>query len=523
MSFDLCNACRSAVPCRVWVGQNTPRSLWARKLREEHPKGGNACQLQPPLAFTNSSDTRRPSPPSTRRTLLGVRASTVVWDRPFRDIVAAQTLLQGVACWRFGFHFNDPMLVPRNETGCFRWPETLMTLDLGPRFRHDLSGVSLPAGLLELRLGAAFNRCVRGVDWPPRLRKLTFGAGFNKPIVGVVFPASLEQLSFGASFDQPLVQHMATDTCPSCVSWPPRLHTLSFGAGFGHDIGGGNSILPLEATSTAAETKYGCGNRLPASLKRLTLSEGFRQPVDTVRWPPVLEELRLGCVYISDRGGGRLAATCLPRALSRLSLDLNFHQSVGDVMPLLPDSLKDLEFGDVFNQCIAGIKWPSSLKRLAFGSRFNKPIAGALWPASLQHLSFGDCFDQPITGAAFPALLQHLSFGERFNRPISGVKWPVSLQELRMGRCFNQEIAEVVWPSSLRKLSLGKNFRQPIRCLNLPPDLLELELAQGCKQSLHGVRWPTQLRRVTVCRAWGSGAPGGVRLEFPQGCRLRRK
>ncbi|CAM9658336.1 unnamed protein product, partial [Ectocarpus fasciculatus] len=135
VSFDVCNACRGAVPCRVWVGQNTPRSLWARKSREEQRKGGNACQL-PPSVFTSSNDSRRRSPPTTRRTLLGVRASTVVWDRPYRDVVAARTFLQGVVCLRFGFHFNEPLVIPRNTTGCCsHWPETLVTLDLGPRFQ----------------------------------------------------------------------------------------------------------------------------------------------------------------------------------------------------------------------------------------------------------------------------------------------------------------------------------------------------------------------------------------------------
>ncbi|CAM9610890.1 unnamed protein product, partial [Ectocarpus sp. 13 AM-2016] len=133
VSFDMCNACRSAVPCRVWVGQNTPRSLWARKPRAEQPKGRKACQLSSPV-FTTTIDSRRPSPSTTRRTLLGIRASTVVWDRPLRDAVDARTFLQGVACWRFGFYFNEP-LVPTDNTGCFRWPETLMTLDLGPRFQ----------------------------------------------------------------------------------------------------------------------------------------------------------------------------------------------------------------------------------------------------------------------------------------------------------------------------------------------------------------------------------------------------
>lgn len=525
VSFNLCNACRSVLPFRVWISQKTPRSLWASKSQQEKHDGGKEggpCLVGTPISSKSIND--RGSTPR-RRMFSGVRATTIVWDRPAGEISSGQHFLENVAHLKFGFHFNEPLVL--KKTARFRWPGTLVALDLGVKFHQDLSGVSLPSSLLELRFGAVFNRSIQGVAWPSRLVRLTFGASFNKPIIGIRWPTTLKHLEFGVNFDQPLVQDTATTTAAAdSVFWPPLLESLMFGTDFSHTVGGGGSTLPV-AEAEGYSGNCSCGGGLPPSLKRLTLSQGFWQPIDTVAWPQGLEELNLDCLYVSVAGEGRL-----PTGLKRLRMDLNFHQSIRDVMPLLPITLEEVTFGSNFNQPVGGVEWPLGLKKVAFGASFNQPVEddSIRFPPHLEELQFGFRFNQPIAGVAWPASLRHLTFQDHFNQPIAAVCWPEGLQELRFGRVFDKPFSSggqaVRWPTRLCKLAIGKNFNQPVQGLCLPPGLVELELGEGCQQPLEGVRRPARLRMITVGRGWrGGGAvlASGGGLALPEGCRFRRR
>lgn len=532
VSFDLCNACRSALASRVWIGENTPRSLWARRSRQQRDgdtRGGPSLVGTP--ISSKSVKGRGSTPPlfsSThlrRRMLSDVRATTVVWDRSAGEISSAQDFLENVVRLKFGFHFNEPLAF--KKTARFRWPGTLVALDLGGTFQQDLSGVSLPPALLELRFGAMFNRSIQRVSWPSRLVRLTFGASFNKPIIGIRWPATLKHLEFGDNFDQPFVQRSTTASAADSVVWPPLLESLKFGTDFSHTIGGGGGTLA--GAGAEGRGRNGCcggGGGLPPSLKRLTLSEGFLQPIDTVTWPDGLNELNLDCCYVSAAGEGRL-----PAGLKRLRIDLDFHQPIRDVMPLLPATLEEVAFGNTFNQPLGGVEWPDGLKKVAFGASFNKPIEddSVRFPPHLEELEFGFRFNQQIAHVAWPASLQYLTFRDHFNQPVAAVCWPEGLKELRFGRMFDRPFSSggeaVRWPTRLCKLALGKNFNQPVHAFCLPPSLAELELSEGCQQPLEGVRWPARLRLITVGLGFGGGmaelADGGG-LALSEGCRLRR-
>lgn len=509
VSFDLRNACGGALPVRVWVGQNTPRSLWAAAPQQQQDDGCGEGTLPTGAIFcgnsgnNSSSGSAIPNPPARprRRVLSGVLATTVVWDRPARDIAHAGKLLENVVLFKFGFHFNEPLVSKKMPR--FPWPDSLVALDTGVKFQQDLSGVSLPAGLLELRFGGAFNCCIRRIVWPPRLRMLCFGPSFNKPIDGVSWPVSLQQLSFGDSFDQPLIHD--TNTAEGSISWPPHLVSLTFGTAFSctlRETGGGSS----------------CRSSLPTSLKQLTLSEGFRQELDTVPWPSRLEELHLDCVYVGVAGDG------LPTGLKKLHMDLNFQQSIQGVVPLLPGMLQELRFGDHFNQRLDGIDLPRELKKLAFGDSFNRPIEKnhALFPPQLEQLEFGLRFNQPIAAVVWPTSLRELTFSDSFNQPVSGVSWPENLHTLQFGRTFDQPFPSF-WPSTLSRLRVGKNFMQPGRGLGLPPNLVLLELAEGCQQPLQGVRWPSRLKLITVGVGRAAALTDARGLALPEGCRIRQR
>ena len=532
MCFSLCNACRGTLPVRVWIGPRTPRSLWAAAPCHQQKDGGNGrVSLRTDVLNRGAPLSPPPTRHHRRRVLLGVRATAVVWDRGMGDIPLAAKLLERVASLKFGFNFDEPL----NLSGKIRftWPDTLVALDLGVKFQQDLSDVSFPDGLRKLRLGAAFNRCIQRVAWPASLQQLTFGHRFNKPIDGVRWPAALKRLVFGDKFDQPLRDANNAD---GSIAWPPDLESLTFGADFSHKVGEGGSSGGVAAAAAGAGRGggFGGGSHLPASLMRLTLSEGFQQHMDSVAWPSRLEELNLDCVYVSDAAPERsaaaaaAAAACLPAGLKRLRMDLNFHQSVQDVVPLLPEALQELSFGDRFNQRLDGVtRWPRLIK-LAFGGSFNQAIEDghASFPPELQQLRLGSSFNQPIVSVAWPASLQELTFSDQFNQPISSACWPEELRALEFGRAFNRPFSSygkaVRWPKKLTRLRMGKNFRQSVDDFILPASLVELELAEGCQQELEGVAWPEGLKTVTVGVGRAAALVGGAGLALPGGCRIQR-
>lgn len=511
VSLEVCNSCRRTLVFRVWVGRSTPRSLWeAAELTEAH--GHRSF-----MSTGRGHRTRLLLRSRPRSRLSNVRAVKVVWDRPVADIPSARFFLQSVAHFQLGFHFdtNPPQ-------GLASLPEGLVVLDLGPRFGLDLSKVTWPAGLRELRLGASFDRPLSGIALPPGLRRLTFGANFNKPIDGVAWPTSLRVLEFGRRFDQPV----ATDA----VSWPGQLESLSFGRDFSHDL----AIVsePKAALASAA------GSRIrgwwPTSLRRLTLLEGFRQPIDTVAWPEGLEELYLDCVFVRKGSAGaaseaegatnNTSSIAWPPGLKKLSFDLNFHQPLQDIP--LPPSLEELAFGDSFDQPVRGVcLLPRGLKRLSFGASFNRSVEGVDFPSSIEHLAFGCRFNRSLKRVRWPQGLRRLVLRDHFDQPIHAVAWPATLRTLEFGWRFNQPLPdESSWPPCLERLILGKNFDQPAESFSLPSSLVFLEFGEGCRQGLRGVKWPRGLKEVCV------GRGGRILVDekeilknMPKGCMILRK
>lgn len=72
------------------------------------------------------------------------------------------------------------------------------------------------------------------------------------------------------------------------------------------------------------------------------------------------------------------------------------------------------------------------------GSGFNRPIGGNLmWPASLKQLGFGEFFNQPLDGVRWPASLKDVVFGWEFNQRLDGVRWQMSLKRIVFGVRFS--------------------------------------------------------------------------------------
>lgn len=189
---------------------------------------------------------------------------------------------------------------------------------------------------------------------------------------------------------------------------------------------------------------------------------------------------------------------------------------------LLPD-VKELVFGDGYNQPVDTFMWPKGLERVRFGAFFNHPVDGVLFPSTVKEITFGKSFDQAIGRVVWPRELKRitfgrsfdqvievhssggwppgvveLAFGHGFNQPINSVDWPPKLERLIFGHEFNQDISEVSWPATLKDLTLGWLFDHSLQSVALPESLEQLSLAGLFDRPLDGVVLPAGLKRLTL-------------------------
>jgi len=177
---------------------------------------------------------------------------------------------------------------------------------------------------------------------------------------------------------------------------------------------------------------------LPASLKSLTLTDSFDQPLDNL--PSSLTSLTLyHCPF-------NPSVDSLPASLRSLSL-LSFNQPIDS----LPASLSGLRLGMDFNQPIDHL--PASQIGSADWGAFNRKIDHL--PAGLQSLCLGGEFNQPVDH--LPLSLTSLSLGNRFNRPID--KLPPSLTSLKLiGYAFDHPLKLRCIPASLTSLEISESY-----------------------------------------------------------------
>eukprot|EP00434_Breviolum_minutum_P018350 symbB.v1.2.016191.t1/scaffold1223.1/size130870/4 len=185
----------------------------------------------------------------------------------------------------------------------------------------------------------------------------------------------------------------------------------------------------------------------------------------------------------------------LPSGVEHLAFGDSFNQNL-DLLRL-PENLRSLTFGVHFNQDLERVKFPKRLVSLTFGWDFDQSLAGVDLPDSLRSLAFGYCFDQSMACLKCPKHLQHLCFGFCFNHPVEGEPFPSSLKALSFGHDFNQSLEGVIFPPNLQSLSFGACFRQNLDTASLPRSLELLHLGQGFDSPLNRVKLPAGLSHLS--------------------------
>jgi hypothetical protein len=228
---------------------------------------------------------------------------------------------------------------------------------------------------------------------------------------------------------------------------------------------------------------------LPESLESLTFGARFDTYIHPNVLPNSLRELVFG-----ESFNRVIMEGVLPMTLESLTLGASFNTYIAP--KVLPDSLRTLVFGESFNSFISEGVLPVELESLTFGYMFNRYIDPGVLPACLRKLVFGYSFNRPIAKGVLPMKLESLTFDEYglFDSEIDQEAWPVSLTSLTFGTDFNKSTG--ILPDSLVRLQFGHSFNQQIQ--KLPNSLVDLVFGFFFNQQIDHLVWPNNLTNLTV-------------------------
>eukprot|EP00752_Nemacystus_decipiens_P006577 g5922.t1 len=326
-------------------------------------------------------------------------------------------------------------------------PDGLQKLVIGRSFSY-VSTVRWPSALKSLRLscrwgdggdgggngGGGGNRARHWLILPPRLVYLDVGDSFNSPLDRIVFPASLKVLLLGSAFDHPIDHAAPSGALAPAESSPPGLP-----AGHGHPA------TPAPAPAAGPASTHALEPQGPQRRRRqqgLSLPEPpHGGPADHRCPPPMLpdglETLRLGSAFNRDIETARL-----PRRLKRLvfAADSQFDHPINSVA--WPPGLEQLHIGNCFDQRVeagggggGGGGGCGVLGVEAGGGGGGGDVDSALTlPSGLRELSFGCSFSHSLQGLVLPRGLRHLYLAGSY--PLShvrGLEWPPSLRCIEIG------------------------------------------------------------------------------------------
>lgn len=139
---------------------------------------------------------------------------------------------------------------------------------------------------------------------------------------------------------------------------------------------------------------------------------------------------------------------------------------------------------------------PQSLRNITFGNSFDEPIDYLKLPSGVEHLTFGDSFNQNLDLLRLPENLRSLTFGVHFNQDLERVKFPKRLVSLTFGWDFDQSLAGVDLPDSLRSLAFGYSFDQSMACLKCPKHLQHLSFGFCFNHPVEGEPFPSSLSEL---------------------------
>lgn len=179
----------------------------------------------------------------------------------------------------------------------------------------------------------------------------------------------------------------------------------------------------------------------------------------------------------------------IPNNTIRLQL-LNFNQVIDP--GVIPNSVKSINFGDVFNRIIEPGVIPNSVTKILFGDDFNQILVPGSIPLSVTHLLFGRFYNQPLIERVIPESVIHLYFVSSPNSLLVPKTIPNGVKYLHIGNGFNKKLDESILPYSLTHLTLSNDFDKEI----ISDSVTHLYFHTWYNHPIRNI--PLSVRKVTV-------------------------
>ncbi|KAN0021517.1 hypothetical protein ACTFIU_010117 [Dictyostelium citrinum] len=257
----------------------------------------------------------------------------------------------------------------------------------------------------------------------------------------------------------------------------------------------------------------------PYSIKSITFSDKFNEPMDNIKFFDSITSLEFGELFNQPLDGD-----WLPCKIKSLKFGNSFQQTINK--NVLPDTLENLQLSNQYKGIIVPGSIPSKVKdldyvpnlnlnitipvsstNLSFCQMFNAIIKEGYIPHNVQNIEFNQIFNREIKPGALPASLRSLKFGGKFNQPLNGnfqvCVLPPNLTNLEFGLEFNQPLTASMLPTSLTSLKFGDNFNPPLSsssmsALFLHTNLISLEFGKQFKNVIPVNTLPKTLKHLNL-------------------------
>lgn len=293
-------------------------------------------------------------------------------------------------------------------------PKNIQHLSL--KFCYDeVQDIVLPSTILYLRVENMYAGQVITKEFLPRnLKEIVLN--YNNELLPGVLPDTLEKIVLGDIFNKP-IQHGVI---------PKNVKEFTFGRGYSWGIEPGI---------------------LPSSLRKLTFRNRIKNPLLLGVIPENVKELNMSCakgrVDILSKG------IIIPPSVRILHLTTSIYFMHKEHS--IPNTVKELYLCGIWNSIPLGLV-PDSVRVLSFGNMYNTKIKKGSIPFGVETLIFGERFDQILKPGIIPSSVKKIVFGILYQREFKKGYIPEGVEEIYFNGKYISRLSRSNLPSTLKNV-----------------------------------------------------------------------